>query len=298
MNYWSAFSSFNKEIISEFNRLSDSKVVLVDGGAAGSLSPPFDRARSAILAVRFEPRGSSEVRKGEDEIFIDGGLWSTDGTGTLHVASSPGSSSVLKPNIEWLTRFQPNQGPLPRETVRRVDVPMRSIDSCVQAGQMPLPNFIKLDVHSSEMPALLGANQSLGECIGLLVETWNTEVHVGQSLHHEVEKYAVENGFAVFDVICAARWHEVFEGATASGERGRYIGSEILLLREDVPNHLVLKQALIMSLFGFFSSAQATLRNSSPAGAESLVVLLEKAKRRASSFSVARRVTRKLRGLS
>jgi hypothetical protein len=155
-----------------------------------------------------------------------------------------------------------------------------------------------LDVHSSEHPALIGASESLSECVGLLVETWNTEVHAGQALHHEVEKFAIDQGFAVFDMICAARWHEVFEGAHASGERGRYIGSEILLLREEVPNHLILKQALVMSLFGFFSSAQTALRKLPSGEADRFIGLLEKAKRRSSSFSPARRLTRKLRGLS
>ena len=73
-----------------------------------------------------------------------------------------------------------------------MNISLRSIDSCVSSGEMPKPNFIKLDVHSAEFHALTGSLTSLNNCVGLLVETWNCEVHEGQPLHYEIEKFAID----------------------------------------------------------------------------------------------------------
>ena len=63
MSYWSQYSAYNTGIISVYSKVKSDKFVLVDGGAAGELSEPFDLAKSVILAVRFEPRGEGEVLK-------------------------------------------------------------------------------------------------------------------------------------------------------------------------------------------------------------------------------------------
>ena len=84
MVYWAEFSSFNRGIVEAFSKLNNNKFVLVDGGAAGSISAPFDIAERVIEVVRFEPRGETQVEVAKNDIYIDGGLWSEDGAGSLH----------------------------------------------------------------------------------------------------------------------------------------------------------------------------------------------------------------------
>ena len=159
--------------------------MLVDGGADGNISEPFDVAGVVVTAVRFEPRGKDAVTITDNNIYIDGCLWSEDCTKDLHLARIPTTSSICPPNIPFLENLEHSPGGGGgRETIRKIPVLLRSIDSCVDKLEMPLPNFIKLDIHSAEVPALIGAQNSLENCVGLLVETWNSEVHMGQGLHY------------------------------------------------------------------------------------------------------------------
>jgi FkbM family methyltransferase len=287
MTYWSQYSAYNTGIISAYSKLKSEKFVLVDGGAAGELSEPFDLAKSVILTARFEPRGESELLKSSNEIYIDGGLWSEDRKGTLHVAKEPTTSSICPPNIDFLRQFNDESGVLPRETQKLIEVPLRSIDSCVSNSEMPSPNFIKLDIHSSELPALLGAKNSLDSCVGLLVETWNVEVHKGQNLHYEIEKFAIENGFEVYDTICAAGWHVKHDNRVNYNERRRYIGSEMLFIKANVPRELRLEKAFVLSLFGFYSAAQNLIGDFAQDGEEQLYSAIQQAKLRSSKLTLS-----------
>ena len=285
MSYWSKYSPYNAEIVATFERIKSKKFVLVDGGAAGLLSEPFNAAKSLILSVRFEPRGESEVIKSSQDIYIDGGLWSEDKKGILHLAKEPTTSSICPPNINFLKQFSDEIGAPPRETQELIEVPLRSIDSCVSNSEMPKPNFIKLDVHSAELPALLGSKNSLENCVGLLVETWNVEVHKGQHLHYEIEKFAIENGFEVYDTICAADWPVKHNNQVNHNERRRYIGSEILFIKTDVSRELRLEKALVLSLFGFYSVAQNLICNFELEGEEQLYFAIGQAKSKASKLT-------------
>lgn len=255
MNHWCKYSKFNLPVVRAFGEISPTKFVIVDGGAAGKISQPFDIALKVAQSIRFEPRGPEHISSAENEIIINGGLWSEDCIKNLHIGVDPSTSSICRPNLDFLQQFDDAYGVPPRTTEKIIEVPLRSIDSCVKNAEMPLPNFIKLDVHSAELPALYGAINSLSNCVGLLVETWNSEVHKQQGLHYEVEKFAIENGFEVYDSICAARWHFKHKEKVCYAERGKYIGTEILFIRSHVSDDLLYHKAFVLSLFGFYNAA-------------------------------------------
>lgn len=244
-----------------FPYLNQDKYVLVDGGAAGDLSQPFKVAEDVITSIRFEPRGEDEINKSDKDIYIEGGLWSEDCQQTLHLARVPFASSICPPNMAFLSQFEDKYGAPARETVKKIEVECRSIDSCVSNGESPLPNFIKLDVHSAEMPALWGAKNSLKDCVGLLVETWHNEVHLGQGLHYQIEQFAVEHGFEIFDNTGLVRWRHKYKGEIETSDRPQYIGSEMLFIKKDVPDSLLLKKAFTLALFKFGNAAKNILES-------------------------------------
>lgn len=251
--------------------LINDRIVLVDGGAAGNISQPFSAAENLVTAVRFEPRGQDEVAVSEKDIFIEGGLWSEDSQQTLHVAKVPFASSICPPNHALLGRFEDKFGTPPRTTQYATQVTCRSIDSCVQNGEMPLPNFIKLDVHSAEYPALLGAVNSLEHCVGLVVESWHSEIHLGQGLHHQNERFAIEHGFEVFDNIGLMRWRHQYNGEVEIADRPQYVGCEMLFIKKDVPESLLLKKAFILALFKFGNAAKYVLDSLDTPDAKQLI---------------------------
>ncbi|MDX1490613.1 MAG: FkbM family methyltransferase [Pseudohongiellaceae bacterium] len=234
----------------------EEKLVLIDGGAAGGISAPFDVAENHVKAVRFEPRGKETVSIESSDIFIDGGIWSEDVELPLHIATGASASSICKPNKAFLEGYDDRYGWPLRKTARIVDVKLRSIDSVVKNGEAPEPHFIKLDIHSAELPALKGALHSLGRCIGVLVESWHSEVHLQQGLHCEVEKLLIDNGFTVYDNVCASRWRHKHANNISPADRPQYIGSEMLFIRESIPKDLAIKKIMILSLFGFGNAAK------------------------------------------
>jgi hypothetical protein len=259
MNYWAFFSKFNKPLVKTYKDIAKSKFFFVDGGALGELSKPFNVARSVLIAIRFEPRGIDKVVMDNSDIYINGGLWSHDVDKILNVAYDPSTSSIFPPNYKFLKNFDDNHGVPIRRTVKKIKISLRSIDSCVKQKLIPLPNFIKLDIHSAELPALMGSQKSLEDCVGILVETWNSEVHSKQNLHYEIEKFAIKNGFEVYDSVCAARWQIKHNNQISSVDRARYIGSEILFIKKNVKKKLRLQKAFVLALFGFYNDAKNAL---------------------------------------
>lgn len=243
-----------------FPYLKDNMVVVVDGGAAGGLSEPFNVSPKIVKSIRFEPRGKDEVSSSDNEIFIDGGIWSSDCIRDLHIARIPTTSSVCPPDLTYLSKFDElNVGA--RRTDKIIEVNMRSIDSCIESREMPSPDFIKLDVHSAELPALKGSQQNIDNCLGILVETWHTPVHVNQGLHFQIEEFAIQNGFEVYDIVCAARWKHKYHDKIDFYDRGQYIGSEILFIKTKVNQNQLIKKAFILCLFGYANHAKLVLQD-------------------------------------
>ena len=217
------------------NLLTNNPYIVVDGGAAGDVGPPFKSVHKHCQFVRFEPRGEDVVELNND-VYVDGGLWESDCAKNLHVANRPNTSSIYPPNNSLLKQFDNRYGFNARKTVDTIKIKLRSINSAVKNEEMPMPNFIKLDIHSAEFEAIRGSIESLSENLGFLIETWHTDVHQGQHLHGELESLLVEMGYEVFDTRMAAAWHYKFEEKIADHDKPRYIGSEMLFLRKIYQN--------------------------------------------------------------
>ena len=263
MSNWDQNSETLATFLKECQAIQNNyKFILIDGGAAGKISEPFDVAAKLLQIVRFEPRGEKEVSKSDNCIYVDGGLWENDGYQVLHIANNPTTSSICPPDLNFLAQFDPKYGVPTRRTVEERRVKVRSIDSCVANGEFGLPNFIKLDVHSSELPALEGAKNSLENCVGILVETWNVGVHKNQGLHWQVEKFVMDHGFEIYDCYDGAKWRVLHEGNLCLADKRRYIGSDALYIKREIPKHLIYNKILILVLFGFYNEAKNLIKES------------------------------------
>ncbi|QLC24189.1 hypothetical protein HFP57_03530 [Parasphingopyxis algicola] len=248
----------------ELALFSEKKFNVVDGGAAGEMFAPFDATPEDICVYSFEPRATESER---DHMHkpMGGGIWSEQTRKALHVAKVPETSSIYPPNIPLLQYFEDRYGAPPRETEKRIEVELFSIDAAVEQGLMLPPNFLKLDVHSSEYEALIGAQNSLSECLGVLVEVWHLEVHKGQALSGKVEKFLNDAGFVQFSSRQNISWFHSFEGQTLASDRPHVVGAENLYLRWDPPEHLAAAHVALLELFGFSALARRRLTEDSGA---------------------------------
>tara|TARA_X000000368_G_C22941084_1_gene672195 strand:- start:3 stop:929 length:927 start_codon:yes stop_codon:yes gene_type:complete len=281
-NYWNP----NHPILinnKEFRKQIEEPYIIIDGGAAGDIEEPFSHIKDISKFVRFEPRGSETVIMTED-IYVDGGLWKEDNVKKLHVAKRRTTSSLYPPNKQFLDNFDNRYGLPPRTTEFKLDINLRSIDSAVKNKEIPKPNFIKLDIHSAEFEAIQGSINSLDENLGFLVETWHSDVHKGQHLHGEIESFLVSKGYEVFDLRPAAEWKYKYKEKVAMFDKPRYIGSEMLFFRKNIPDHLMLKFIGLCDLFNFSNLAICAIEKSKNQKIKNLLTIYELLLKRKKKF--------------
>ena len=74
-SYWGAYSKYNKSLAQACLNLMNNRFILVDGGAAGQISEPFDIVKNLITSIRIEPRGEEVISMSNNDIHINAGLW-------------------------------------------------------------------------------------------------------------------------------------------------------------------------------------------------------------------------------
>lgn len=201
-------SPFIKEI------LEKEKLIIVDGGAKGELFKPFNLVDKSVFTVlRFEPNSETEVITNNNDIVFNKALWNYNGKITINIAKEPSTSSVLEIDERILRQIDP-AGLDFRRTVKKVEVECATIDSACEAQGIPLPDFIKLDIHGSEYEALEGAASCLqNKAFAILVETWTLPIHKGQKTHGDVESLLNRFGFYLFEYFPLMQWVRQAQGA-------------------------------------------------------------------------------------
>lgn len=194
--------------------LEKDKLIVVDGGAKGELFKPFNQVDKSVFTVlRFEPNSETEVITDKNEIVFNKALWNYNGTITINIAKEPSTSSVLAIDERILKQVDPAGIEL-RRTVKKVEVDCTTIDSACENNNVPLPDFIKLDIHGSEFEALEGAAKCLqNTAFGALVETWTLPIHKGQKTHGEVEALLNKFGLFLFEYFPLMQWTRQAKGA-------------------------------------------------------------------------------------
>lgn len=196
----------NSEIIKDF--LEDDKIVIVDAGARGSLFKPFDKVKSNLLKViLFEPDKSAEVKIDKNKIYFNKGIWHEKDRKKLHITKKGGNSSVYPPDKFRLESFKGKGSYSHRKPVKFEWIELDSLDSLLKNNRLEFPDFIKLDIHSSEFEALNGAKKTLEKsCLGIFVEAWTYPVHKHQKLYADVEKLLNNFNFFLFDLFSISKW--------------------------------------------------------------------------------------------
>lgn len=177
--------------------LNGSKIVVLDGGARGSIFSPFDQIDPELLCVvKVEPDPSAPVTNSQQEVVLNKAIWNKEETISIHIANEPSVSSVYPPDLGFAARFIDIIGKPARETKQIVQVQAASIDNMFEQEGLPKPDFIKLDIHGCEHEALSGALQSLASTtIALVIESWLIEAHIGQKLLYKTDELLHQNGF-------------------------------------------------------------------------------------------------------
>lgn len=235
--------------------LSDSPIIIIDGGARDELFEPFNLVeKSRIKVVKFEADVDAFVEKNENVVIYHKALWKDESPIQLHIANEPSTSSVYPPNMELLKQFDDEFGVPVRKTSKIVELQGTSVDIAF-SDQNFKPDFLKLDIHSAEYEALLGSSNMLETTIfSVLVETWTLPIHVNQKLNSDVERFLNDKMFYIFDVKHIFKWKFKKDNEYNIQSKKQIIGFENLffkkieLLNDKIP---LIKYMLIAELYGF-----------------------------------------------
>lgn len=234
-------------------------MVVVDGGSRGALFEPFNKVDKQLLKVlRFEPDPGATVLKSEGEVAFNKGLWKEEAKIRLNLARNPSTSSVYPANQELLEKFDDKVGYPPRSLDKLLEVECIDIDTAVQNENVPLVNFIKLDIHGAEYEAIQGAARSLSDaCVGCMVESWFIDIHQGQKLIFDVEARLAEMGFYKFGNTQVISWPRKRPEGLKS--KDQIIAEENLYLKvcstvsevEQLGKDRAIKLLVVADLFGY-----------------------------------------------
>lgn len=224
----------------------------IDGGSRAELFEPLDAVQDQWNIYAFDADEAAPNYKG-NVTRLPYGLWSEPKTVKLHLAVEPSTSSVYPPNLELFDLlYGPDLGTKVRRTERLVDVPCISVDDAVSRGLMGKPHFFKLDIHSAEYEAVLGATKSLDDCVCVLVETWTRPFHKGQKCHGHLEALLNDHGFFVYDIAPVYGYNQSsVHGRTLKGDRKLLTLTEAVFFPDRVNPELALLHVALLDLFRY-----------------------------------------------
>lgn len=181
--------------------MNHSKIVYVDVGAANTVDPKFVRLfKSGKLSyIGFEPDARSELEFPGHVHPI--ALGSKNEWRTLNLCRKPEVSSILEPNMDFLTKDFHN--PERFEVIDSTDVQVRPMDDYFDSD---LTYILKLDVQGFELEVLRGAEKTLGNTVAVELEVEFQEIYKGQPLFGEISEFLVERGFRFEDFTKLVHW--------------------------------------------------------------------------------------------
>jgi FkbM family methyltransferase len=127
-------------------------------------------------------------------LVIETALSNVSGPQTLNITRHFGCTSLRHPNHDFLRNYRIQRLFHVKETVM---VECTRYDLLYNAGQVPAPDAIKIDVQGYEHEVLQGFGALLQDCIGIELEAHTYPIYKDQKLLHDIIEFLAGFGFVL-----------------------------------------------------------------------------------------------------
>ena len=195
-----------RQFKSALNLLPEIKGIgLIDIGAAGDIEPRWKSFEKNLYYVGFEPdeKSRNEILNRENFCLsykiYPFALGSRITETEFYICKSPGVSSILKPNVEFLRHFPKSDR---FQILTEQQVSLKKLDDI----QIDKIDFIKIDTQGSELEILKGAPLALSRVLGLEIEVEFSRMYLGQPLFGDICAYLEKFELDFIDFTNLCRW--------------------------------------------------------------------------------------------
>lgn len=174
----------------------------MDVGARGGISSEWAAFESFMSVSLFEPDTSAaEELKINSKSFgklnvMTCAAGDVDATLPLYITESNQCSSLLMPDIEWLTQRYPVFSKF-FHVKGSTFVNVRRIDSLINLGILEVPHALKIDVQGYEFQVIKGLGKYLEEIMAIRIEAHFRNLYVGEADFSEINKFLDSRGFSL-----------------------------------------------------------------------------------------------------
>tara|TARA_B100000575_G_C23087356_1_gene626702 strand:+ start:192 stop:1208 length:1017 start_codon:yes stop_codon:yes gene_type:complete len=262
------FSALNK------NYKFDFKLSIMDIGARDYLQWPWNKLDNNFLDIfLFEPEEKEATKLknnfGKNLNIFNNLLSDKEESVKLNINKSPGTSSILKPNFEFLDNFSD----ISRfETINKVNYYSTTLDKLYSTNKIGKIDFVKIDTQGSELKILKGGKSFLDNIIGLEIEINFNEIYKEQCFFSDVDNFVRnELNLNLWD-IKTIDWKYVKGVKNSFNKKGQIISGDALYLKsisqminfienkEDYEKRIyVIKLILISLIYGFIDYSNTIL---------------------------------------
>lgn len=216
--------------------LQGTRLVLVDIGAREALLKPWTELGDCVRIYGFEPdegechklnSAQSHLPAPRRAEFFPVAIGKADEPRTFYITRDPNCSSLLEPNPKSAEGFFFHES---MEVVRRATVNTITLDLWASNNAIKCVDFLKIDVQGAELEILLACPKVVDNVLGLQLEAEFISLYQGQPLFDDVNTWAREAGFILFDLPGVSCTRQNIVGDLKS--RGQLIFADAFYLRD------------------------------------------------------------------
>lgn len=260
---------------------SKNNLCVVNVGARGGCEPHWRLYKDQVKVIGFEPDEKecnrlNTAEKNKKIRYYNGLLWESSGKRPFYVTKYVPGSSIFKPSREFWSRFPDGEV---LNIKKKLQIETITLDEFAQNNIREDIDFIQLDVEGAELSVLRGAQKILKKSvIGLTLEVAFVQLHQGQPLFADIDRFLRPHGFEFFDLSLVRLNRGKLSKSLGQAKMGQVVGGHALYFRDGFAEIRsgkskkqwdeirVFKLASIMELYGLIDCASELIRGAAIKG--------------------------------